>query len=90
MAINRAHLEMRKTAARLQPKPREKLLKHNKTRKGSHPLLLKRKLKALRRNLLQRAGRVIRPQGKVVLSMSANTAVQNGLLHYLDTLDQAA
>lgn len=38
-------------------------------------------IKTVRRNLLQRAGRIIRPQGKVVLSMSANTAVQNELLH---------
>ncbi len=47
-------------------------------------------IKTVRRNLLQRAGRIIRPQGKVVLSMSANTAVQNELLHYLEALDQAA
>lgn len=47
-------------------------------------------VKTLRRNLLQRAGRIIRPQGKVVLSMSANTAVQDELVHYLEMLDQAA
>lgn len=47
-------------------------------------------IKTVRRNLLQRAGRIIRPQGKVVLSMNANAPVQNELLHHLEALDQAA
>lgn len=47
-------------------------------------------LNTLRRNLLQRAGRIIRPKGKVTLSLSDNPAVESELLHYLNALDQAA
>ena len=48
------------------------------------------KLDRLRRRLIQRAGRLIRPQGRLTLSMNANDTVQDELLHYLDALDQAA
>lgn len=44
------------------------------------------RLDTLRRHILQRAGRLIRPQGKLTLSLSPNGAVQNKLLHYLDAL----
>ena len=47
-------------------------------------------LDTIRRNLIQRAGRLIRPQGKLVLSMNDNTAVEAELLHYLDALEVAA
>ena len=47
-------------------------------------------IKTMRRNWLQRAGRIIRPKGKVTLAMSANPAVQKELLHNLDALDNAA
>ena len=47
-------------------------------------------LNTLRRRIIQRAGRLIRPQGRLTLSMSANAAVQNELLHYLDQLEKAA
>ena len=47
-------------------------------------------LGTLRRRLIQRAGRLIRPQGKLTLSMSANGVVQNELLHYLDAIEAAA
>jgi hypothetical protein len=47
-------------------------------------------LNTLRRNLLQRAGRLIRPQGKLVLSMNANPDVEKELLHYLNALKQPA
>ena len=53
-------------------------------------LWLFQELNTFRRNLLQRAGRIIRPNGKVTLSMSDNPAVKTELLHYLDALDQAA
>jgi len=44
-------------------------------------------LDTLRRNLVQRAaGRLIRPNGRLVLSMSSNAAVEEELLHYLDAL----
>lgn len=47
-------------------------------------------LNTLRRHLLHRAGRLIRPQGKLVLSMNANPDVEKELLHFLDALDQPA
>jgi Transposase DDE domain group 1 len=47
------------------------------------------RLDTFRRRILQRAGRLIRPQGQLTLSMSANPAVQEELLHYLDALQAA-
>jgi len=44
------------------------------------------RLDTLRRGLLQRAGRLLRPQGKLTLSMSANPATRDQLLHYLRAL----
>ena len=46
-------------------------------------------LDTLRRRLIQRAGRLIRPQGKLTLSMPANPALQKELLHYLGALQGA-
>jgi hypothetical protein len=54
------------------------------------PLWQFTQLGTLRRKLIQRAGRLTRPQGKLTLTMSANTAVKSELLHYLDVLKQAA
>ena len=48
------------------------------------------KLDTLRHRIIQRAGRLVRPQGKLTLIMSANQAVQRDLLHYLDVLQEAA
>jgi len=47
-------------------------------------------LDTLRRRIIQRAGRLIHPQGRLTLSMNANHAVQNELLHYLDEIEKAA
>ncbi len=47
-------------------------------------------LTTLRRRIIQRAGRLIRPQGFLTLSMSANEAVKNELLHYLGALERTA
>jgi hypothetical protein len=47
-------------------------------------------LATLRQRIIQRAGRLIRPQGRLTLSMSANSAAQNELSHYLDQLEKAA
>ncbi|NNF95656.1 MAG: IS1380 family transposase [Halobacteria archaeon] len=47
-------------------------------------------LNTLRQRVIQRAGRLIRPQGRLTLSMSANRTVQNELLHYLDEIEKAA
>jgi hypothetical protein len=47
-------------------------------------------LNTLRQHIIQRAGRLIRPQGQLVLSMSTNTAVQDELLQIIEAIDQAA
>jgi hypothetical protein len=48
------------------------------------------KLDTLRHRVIQRAGRFIRPQGELTLSMSANAAVRCDLMHFLDSLQKAA
>ena len=48
------------------------------------------KLDTLRHRIIQRAGRLIRPQGELTLTMSANQAVRKDLLHFLDVLQKAA
>lgn len=53
------------------------------------PLWHFEQLGTVRRKLIQRAGRLTRPQGALTLTMSANPAVKSELLHYLDTLKQA-
>jgi hypothetical protein len=47
------------------------------------------RLDTLRRKLIQRAGRLTRPQGKLTLTLSTNTTVRNELLHYLSELVNA-
>lgn len=53
------------------------------------PLWAFEKLGTLQRKLIQRAGRLLRPAGKLVLSMNANETVENEVLHYLDALTTA-
>ena len=53
------------------------------------PLWHFEQLGTLRRKLIQRAGRLTRPQGQLTLTMSANPAVKSELLHYLDILKHA-
>jgi len=48
------------------------------------------KLDTLRHRVIQRAGRFTRPQGELTLTMSANQAVRNDLLHFLDVVQKAA
>jgi hypothetical protein len=48
------------------------------------------KLDTLRHRIIQRAGRFTRPQGELTLTMSANQAVRQDLLHFLDVLQKAA
>ena len=48
------------------------------------------KLDSLRHRIIQRAGRLTRPAGELTLTMSANHAVQQDLLHFLDVLRDAA
>ncbi|MGH8648021.1 MAG: IS1380 family transposase [Burkholderiales bacterium] len=47
-------------------------------------------LETLRRQLIQRAGRLTQPQGRLTLTMSANQAARNDLLHYRTALEKAA
>jgi hypothetical protein len=54
------------------------------------PLWRFEQLETLRRKLLQRAGRLSHPQGRLTLTMSANRAVRDELLHYRDVLEEAA
>ncbi len=44
----------------------------------------------IRRNLIQRAGRLTRPRGRLTLTMSANAAVKEQLLQYLAADQEAA
>lgn len=48
------------------------------------------KLDTLRHRIIQRAGRLTKPQGELTLTMSANQAVQHDLLHFLEKLREAA
>ena len=54
------------------------------------PLWEFEQLETLRRKLVQRAGRFTQPQGRTTLTMSANLAVQDELLHYRAALEEAA
>ena len=45
-----------------------------------------REIETLRRTLIQRAGRIIRPAGKLILSMNSNEKLENELLHSLKLL----
>jgi hypothetical protein len=47
-------------------------------------------LDTLRHRIIQRAGRLTEPQGELTLTMSANHAVRNDLLHFLDAVQKAA
>ena len=47
-------------------------------------------LDTLRHRIIQRAGRLTRPQGELTLTMSANKAVRKDLLHFLDSIKKAA
>ena len=47
-------------------------------------------LDTLRRRIIQRAGRLIRPKGRLTLSMAANEATQNEMLQILNAIDRAA
>ena len=48
------------------------------------------KLDTLRHRIIQRAGRITRPQGELTLTMSANQAVRQDLVHFIDVLQKAA
>jgi hypothetical protein len=48
------------------------------------------RLDTIRHKVIQRAGRLTRPQGELTLTMSANRSVRKDLLHFLDALKKAA
>ena len=48
-----------------------------------------REMATLRRTLIQRAGRIIRPAGKLILSMNSNEKLETELRHALATLNAA-
>ena len=54
------------------------------------PLWCFDELQTTRRNLIQRAGRLTEPQGKLTLTMSGNEAVKQQLTDYLYSLQKAA
>jgi hypothetical protein len=54
------------------------------------PLWAFKQLETVRRTLVQRAGRLTRPQGELTLTVSANDEVRDELLHCLDQLQKAA
>jgi len=54
------------------------------------PLWAFKQLETVRRTLVQRAGRLTRPQGELTLTVSANDEVRDQLLHCLDQLQKAA
>ena len=49
-----------------------------------------KRLDTIRHQIIQRAGRLTRPQGELTLTLSANRAVEKDLLHYVEKLSQAA
>jgi hypothetical protein len=48
------------------------------------------RLDTLRHRVIQRAGRLNRPQGELTLTMSANKSVRKDLMHFLDVLNKVA
>ena len=48
------------------------------------------RLDTLRHRIIQRAGRLTRPQGELTLTMSANQTVRSDLMQFLDVLKMAA
>jgi hypothetical protein len=57
----------------------------NTTEKRSSLWIFK-ELNTIRKNIIQRAGRLTRPQGKLKLTMYANEKVQGEILHFYDML----
>ncbi len=49
-----------------------------------------KKLDTIRHQIIQRAGRLTRPQGKLTLTMSPNRTVRKDLSHFMDVLQKAA
>jgi len=78
-----AHNLVRELHMQTQPQDR------NTTEKRS-PCWIFTQIHTLRRDLIQRAGRITRPEGRLTLSLSANETVKSRMLHILDCLRVAA
>jgi hypothetical protein len=61
-----------------------------KTTEKRSPVLAFECLDTIRRKIIQRAGSLTRPKGRLTLTLGMNRAVKNELLHYLEKLDRAA
>ena len=48
------------------------------------------KMSTLRHRIIQRAGRLTWPQGKLTLTMNNNVKVQQNLMFFLDAMQKAA
>ena len=48
------------------------------------------RLDTLRHRIIQRAGKLTRPQGELTLTMSGNKSVRHDLLHFLESVQKAA
>ncbi len=64
--------------------------KDRKTTEKRSPLWCFEQLRTMRRTLLHKAGRLTKPQGNLTLTLSANKAVRERMLHYVDQLKDAA
>lgn len=64
--------------------------KQRGTTEKRSPLWIFEELATIRQRLLHRAGRLTMPQGKLTLTMSANEAVKESLLSFLEGLKTAA
>lgn len=62
----------------------------NRAKPKRPPAWVFQKLDTIRRQVIQRAGRFTRPQGKLTLTMSPNNAVKQDLLFFMDALQKAA
>lgn len=60
--------------------------RENNTTEKRSSLWIFKELNTIRKNIIQRAGRLTRPQGKLKLTMSANEKVQSEILHLYDML----
>nr|WP_246395264.1 IS1380 family transposase [Microbulbifer rhizosphaerae] len=68
----------------------QSLPKARQTTERRAPLWQFEQLGTLRRKLIQRAGRLTKPQGQLTLTMSANPTVKSELLHYMNRLKHVA
>lgn len=62
---------------------------HRNTTEKCAPLWQFERLATLRRQIIQRAGRLTRPHRTLTLTMTVNQSVKSKLLHYLQALSPA-